>query len=65
MYCRGFYQFVIRTTSQSGPSSEAAPQSLPCGFHLGYQSYNNCRSNPVVVHASAYESATRKWFTLN
>lgn len=45
--------------------TKAAPQELPCGFHFGYQSYNNCRDNPVVVHASAYESITRKWFTLD
>lgn len=52
-------------TSPMELPTEAAPQELPCGFHFGYQSYNNCRDNPVRVHASAYESITRKWFTLD
>lgn len=57
-------QQVPVQAATSAPT-DTTPQALPCGFSFWNQSYNNCRDNPVVVHASAYESPTRKWYTLN
>ena len=58
------------TVVQAAPTAAApavtttATSSLPCGFHLGYQSYRNCSRTYVHrVSATAHESMTGRTVT--
>lgn len=45
-------------------ASATATSSLPCGFHLGYQSYRNCSRTYVHrVSATAHESLSGRTVT--